>query len=163
MNAAHWHLVVNHFPIIVPIIALFVMVGGIVFKSDILKKTAYLLFILAAILTLFAFNTGEEAEEIVEEMGNISHDIIHEHEEVAETFSIMMYVLGGISLIGFWANWKQKSFAGIIVIVTLVFSVVTLFYAQKTGTSGGEIRHTEIRADFSAEHEEQEEAEYDDD
>lgn len=147
MNDAHMHLVVNHLPIVIPLIGLLVMIGGLITKSDIVKRTAFCLFILGAITALPANATGEGAEEIVEKLG-ISHDIIHEHEEMAETFALVMYGLGFLALIGLWANWKKKGFAGVMTLVVTAFSVVTLYFAQKTGTSGGEIRHTEIRKDF---------------
>jgi hypothetical protein len=54
-------------------------------------------------------------------------------------------VLGGISLVGLWASFKQKTFSSILTLATLTLSFVVLFLAKQTGTTGGEIRHTEIR------------------
>jgi len=147
MNDAHLHIAINHLPMIIPMIGLLVMIGGLLTKSEIVKRVAFCLFILGAITALPANATGEGAEEIVEKLG-ISHDIIHEHEEKAETFALIMYGLGLLSLVGLWANLKQKGFAGIVTLVVTAFSVVTLYFAQQTGNSGGEIRHTEIRKDF---------------
>ena len=59
---------------------------------------------------------------------------------------MLSYILGGISLLGLWASFKQKTFSSIIAIATLVFAFVVLFFAKLTGTTGGEIRHTEIRS-----------------
>jgi hypothetical protein len=81
-------------------------------------------------------------------MNGVSEHRIHEHEEVAETFSLLIYLLGGFSLIALWAQWKQKSFSKIISWGVALFALVVLFYAQQTGTSGGEIQHPEIRKDF---------------
>ncbi|OJJ14836.1 hypothetical protein BKI52_40475 [marine bacterium AO1-C] len=147
MNDAYLHIALNHLPIIIPMVGLLVMIGGLITKSDIVKRAAFCLFILGTITAIPANVTGEGAEEIVEKLG-ISHDIIHEHEEKAETFVLVMYGLGLLSVIGLWANLKQKGFAGIVTLVVTVFSVVTLYFAQQTGNSGGEIRHTEIRKDF---------------
>jgi hypothetical protein len=58
---------------------------------------------------------------------------------------MVSYILGGISLLGLWVSFKQKGFISIISIGTLIFAFVVLFFAQQTGTTGGEIRHTEIR------------------
>ena len=49
-------------------------------------------------------------------------------------------------MLGLWASFKQKSFSSIISIATLIFAFVVLFFAKQTGTTGGEIRHTEIRS-----------------
>lgn len=145
MNEAHWHLVLNHLPIIIPVVGLFIMVGGFLLKSEILKRAAYSIFILGALAAIAAFATGEGAEEIVEEIQGIDEQFIKVHEEAAEIFAILLYVLGGISLIGLWANWKKKSYASIISFLATGFTVVVLVYAKQTGTTGGEIRHTEIR------------------
>ena len=145
MNGAHWHLVLNHLPIIIPMIGLFVMIGGLLFKSEVLKRAAYSIFMFGAIAAFAAFSTGEGAEEVVEEIQGIDEHYIKVHEEAAEIFTILLYVLGGVSLIGLWANWKEKSFSKIISFATIAFTIVVLFYAKQTGTTGGEIRHTEIR------------------
>ena len=145
MNDAHLHLVFNHLPIIIPMIGLLILIGGFITRSAVVKRTALLIFILGAIFTIPAFSTGEGAEEIVEELTVTDHSFIHEHEELAETFALLSYGLGFISLIGLWANYTKKSFSNLIAIIVLAGSFVVLFFAQKTGTSGGEIRHTEIR------------------
>lgn len=145
MNDAHLHLALNHLPIIIPFVAVLVLIGGIVFKSEIIKRTALLIFVLGAICTLPAFATGEGAEEVVEELQGIDHHYIHEHEEAAETFALLSYALGLLAIVGLWANLKKKNFSNLIAIVVLLFSGVVLFFAKQTGTTGGEVRHTEIR------------------
>ena len=149
MNDAHLHLIINHFPIIVPIIGTLILLVGIFTKSDVVKRTAFGVFIFGAILTFPAMYTGEGAEDIAEKIAGITKDIIHEHEEKAETFAIISYILGLVSLIGFWANYKQKSFANWVAIAVLALGLVGLFLGKATGTSGGEIRHTEIRAGYN--------------
>lgn len=150
MNDAHWHLVINHFPIIIPVIGSLVLIGGFVLKSDVIKRTAYVLFALGAILAYPSKYTGEGAEEIAEKINGVTKKMIHNHEEIAETFAKLSYLLGGLSLLALWTNWKQKSFANIVGIIVLVSAMFALYYAKQTGTSGGEIRHTEIRADYKA-------------
>ena len=146
MNGAHWHLVVNHLPIIFPIVGVIVMITGLVSKSEAVKRTAFMIFIFGALAAIAAMNTGEGAEEVVEKINGVTENFIESHEETAETFAILSYILGGISLLGLWASFKQKSFSSIISIATLIFAFVVLFFAKQTGTTGGEIRHTEIRS-----------------
>ena len=145
MNGAHFHLLVNHFPIILPIIGTLILIIGLVFKSEAVKRTAYLLFILGAIFSILAMTSGEEAEEVVEDLVEVTETYIDSHEEAAETFAILSYILGGISLFGLWASFTKKSFTNIVSVVTIIFALITLFFAQRTGTTGGEIRHSEIR------------------
>ena len=146
MNGAHWHLVVNHLPIIFPIVGVIVMITGLISKSEAVKRTAFMIFVFGALAAIAAMNTGEGAEEVVENINGVSENFIESHEEAAETFAILSYILGGISLLGLWASFKQKSFSSIISIATLIFVFVVVFFAKQTGTTGGEIRHTEIRS-----------------
>lgn len=43
---------------------------------------------------------------------------------------------------------ETKSFAKTIAIGVLILGLAGLYFGKMTGTSGGEIRHTEIRAGF---------------
>ncbi|WP_439482333.1 hypothetical protein [Cyclobacterium plantarum] len=148
MNAAHLHLVLNHFPIIVPIIGVLIMITALIIKSEMLKKVAFGLFFLGALFTLPAFGTGEDAEEIIENLPGIEEKFIENHEEAAETFAYFSYGLGILSILGFWANWKENSFSNLLSFVVLLFAFVLLFFAKEVGTTGGEIRHPEIRKGF---------------
>jgi len=123
------------------------MVAGLVAKSTAVQRTALMIFILGAISAIIAMNTGEGAEHVVKKLNDIQKSYIKEHEEIAETFALLSYILGGISLVGLWASFKQKSYANMITILSLVFALVVIFFGRETGTTGGEIRHTEIRND----------------
>jgi hypothetical protein len=105
-----------------------------------------MIFILGALAAIAAMNTGEGAEEVVEKISGVSENFIENHEETAEIFAILSYILGGISLLGLWASFKQKTFSNLISMSTLIFTFVVLFFAKQTGTTGGEIRHSEIRS-----------------
>ena len=145
MNDAHLHMVVNHFPIIGTILGLGILITGIILKNNSVKNTAYFLFIVAAVFAAFSMGTGEGAEELVEDMPSVGKKIIHEHEEMAEKLAIVLYVLGVVSLGGLFMNFKNHSKATLVSYAAVVVAVVGVFFAQQTGTTGGEIRHTEIR------------------
>ena len=146
MNDAHLHLVVNHFPIIGTILGLGILITGIILKNNSVKNTAYVLFIVSAIFAAFSMGTGEGAEELVEDMPSIGKEIIHEHEEMAEKLAIILYVLGAISLGGLILSYLKNAKVKLLSYVALVAAVVGVYFAQQTGTTGGEVRHTEIRA-----------------
>lgn len=146
MNDAHLHLIVNHFPIIGTILGLGILIAGIVLKNNSVKNTAYSLFIVAAIFAAFSMGTGEGAEEMVEDMPTIGKQIIHEHEEMAEKLAIVLYLLGLISIVGIFTNIKNSPKANLVSYLAFTIAAVAVFLAQQTGITGGEIRHTEIRA-----------------
>lgn len=146
MNDAHLHMVVNHFPIIGTILGLGILVTGMLLKNNSVKNTAFGLFIVAAIFVAFSMATGEGAEELVEDMPNVGKKIIHEHEEIAEKLTLVMYILGSVSILGLFLSYKKHTKANLVYYIALAISLVAVFLAIQTGTSGGEIRHTEIRA-----------------
>ena len=90
MNAAQIHLLSNHIPLALPFIGILILLISIFIKSDIAKRIGYLILVLGGLFTIPTFLSGEGAEEIVEQIGR-SHDLIHEHEESAETFAYLNY------------------------------------------------------------------------
>lgn len=150
MNDAHWHLVVNHFPIIGTIFGLVILIAGLVLKNKTSTNTAYVIFIVAALFALASMSTGEGAEEMVEDLPNVGDQIIHEHEEMAEKLALVLYILAGFSIVGLVLNIKKHSKAKLVTYLVLIISVVAVILGKETGTTGGEVRHTEIRAKTTA-------------
>lgn len=152
MNDAHLHMVVNHFPIVGTIVAIGILIAGLLNKNQSIINTAYVLFIIGAVFGILSMNTGEGAEELVEDIPGIGWKIIHEHEELAEKMALLLDVLGILSLVGFYFQYKNNPKQKLVSYLLLVLSIASLFVIQKVGTSGGEIRHTEIRNESNATH-----------
>ncbi len=150
MNNAHLHLLVNHLPIIGVLIGILVIIVGLIIKKTDVILTALGLFVFSAITSFFAFYTGEGAEEVVENILGISETLIHTHEEYAETFFTLTLVLGGVALLAFIATLKKIKFYHFLIFLTLLLALSDGIVATYVGTSGGEIRHSEIRNDAKA-------------
>ncbi len=146
MNNAHFHLVVNHLPIVGVLIGILILITGLLLKKTDVKLTALGVFVFSAITSIIAFYTGERAEEVVENMAGISETLIHTHEEYAESFFTLTLILGGISLIGFIAEIKKFKYAKYFMYLILLLALADGVLAKYVGTSGGEIRHSEIRS-----------------
>jgi len=142
-------MVVNHFPIIGIILGFGVLIAGMFLKNNSVKNTAYCLFIVGAIFAFASMATGEGAEEMVEDMPSVGHKIIHEHEEMAEKLAIVLYLLGLVSIAGLYTNIKKHAQAKLVSFLALTIAAIGIFLGKETGTIGGEIRHTEIRANAS--------------
>ena len=150
MNDSHLHLLVNHFPIIGTIFGLGILISGMLLKNNSVKYTAYILFIVAAVFSAFSMGTGEGAEELVEDLPNIGKQIIHEHEEIAEKFAIIMYATGLFGLLSLYTSIKNHKLAKTVSFITLILALFAVVFAKSVGTTGGDIRHTEIRANSGA-------------
>ena len=103
------------------------------------------MFIVGAIFAFASMATGEGAEEMVEDMPSVGKQIIHEHEEMAEKLAIVLYLLGLVSIAGLYTNIKKHAQAKLVSFIALTIAVVGIFLGKQTGTTGGEVRHTEIR------------------
>lgn len=144
MNQAHLHLVFNHFPLIGTIFGLGILIFGLFKNSQTLKETGLVLLVISALLVFPTMKTGEGAEEIVEGIG-ISKTIIHEHEELAEKFFWLIIITGISAILSFVALRKKLAFVKIILIITTLLAIASIVLGKFVGTTGGEIRHTEIR------------------
>ncbi len=147
MDATHLHLALAHFPIIGTIIGAALLAYGQSFKNIEIQKVALATFIIMALLTIPVFLTGEEAEEAVEHLPGFSKQLIENHEELAEKAVWLMGILGGLSLIAFYAIIKKLSFAKILLWITLIVSLATFGLFAQVGNLGGQIRHAEIRTE----------------
>lgn len=147
MNAAHSHLLINHFPIIGVLIGFIILVCGFVFKSATTRRIGNITLFFSAVFVYPSFNTGEGAEEMVENLPGVSEDLIEKHEELAEQMLNFVTLLVLVLLVTFYAEWKRKKWLKYMQLLVVLLTLVILFYGKLVGTSGGEIRHTEIRTE----------------
>ena len=148
MNKAHLHLLVNHFPIIGTFFGIGILIVALFLKNNSIKNTAYWVFITTAIFAAISMATGDGAEHIVKDFPDIGRKIIHVHEEYAEKLALVLYLLGIISIVGFYMNRINHVKATLLSYIILVVGIVALGLTINVGASGGEIRHTEIRSNF---------------
>ncbi len=145
MNDAHLHLAINHLPIVGLMIGILVLIVGAFLKAPQVKATALGIFIFSALAAIAANYTGDGAEDIIENIPGISETFIETHEEYAEQFLTLILILGGASLITFFLSIKKWSIAKYGYILVAILAITSIISAKYVGTSGGEIRHTEIR------------------
>ena len=147
MNDAHLHIAVNHIPIIGIVFGLGILLAGLLFRSIAVKNTAYVVFITSAIAAYASISTGGGAAGMVKDMPDITREIIHTHAEAAEKLAFLLYGLGLLSLMGIFFNRKNSSAAKYTGFVVLILAAVGCWLSLAAGTTGGEIRHSEIRSD----------------
>lgn len=149
MNDIHYHLIINHFPIVGTILAFFIVIIGFLSRVSAVLHTGLAIFIFSALTSLAAFQTGENAEDMAESLPGVSHELIEKHEHEAERFRSFSIAAGVLALIALYLSVKKKP--GVVMLCTalLIVAGVAAFYSSKAGTSGGEIRHPEIREGYT--------------
>lgn len=143
MNDIHFHLIINHFPIIGAIFSIVVLLIGVFIRSEVVKRTAYALFIITAILCLPTNKSGENAEGKVKKVDGINENMIEEHEDMANFGFWTSLVTGLVSLLALFLSFKENDLKGVFSILVLAIALVSIYYLWQTGETGGKIRHTE--------------------
>ena len=141
MNAAHFHLITNHLPVIGAGFVFLVLIIGIWFKNGAIQKTALALFVLVALLSIPVYLSGGSAEDLVETLPGVSHDAIEVHEESAVVTLITVEMLGVLALLGFIFFGRREKLPALFLAVIVFWTLVALVLATRTSNLGGKIRH----------------------
>jgi uncharacterized membrane protein len=154
MNAAHLHLILNHFPVIGALFALgFFAVAG-ARPTKILQQIALVLTVIVALAAAAAFVTGEGAEETLEKSPGFSETLdeayVEAHDEAAEIALILALAAGVVALTGLALALRSDqiplwSRAGAFALV-----LATSGAMGWTAYLGGQISHPEIRGGQAA-------------
>lgn len=149
MSSAHWHLVLTHVPILGVPAGLALLAWGYWKKSPDLRSAALVAFILCGLLAFFAKQTGDGAEDQIEQMAGFSKSLVHQHEEMADKAFLLTAGLALASL-GVLLAGQRRTLPRATYPALLVLGLASAGLLAYTGALGGEIRHTEIRGEFFA-------------
>lgn len=83
MNAAYFHLVLNHVPILGTMFAAALLGVAVLRRNDTLLRAGWVTLVAVALAAIPTYLAGQQAEEIVEHLPGVSHDAIEAHEEIA--------------------------------------------------------------------------------
>jgi uncharacterized membrane protein len=147
MNTAHWHLLLNHLPIVGTVIGTLIIAAGFILKNNpIIKQTGLGVLVFSALCAIPAYLTGEGAEEIAEKLPGVSEIIMEDHEDLGKLFLILSASLGLLALLTFISDRMKAKLASTMYVFVLMAGLGLSVVAKQVGTSGGEVRHTEIRS-----------------
>ncbi len=148
MNAAHFHLVINHFPVIGTIITMFLLFIGILKKSDDVKKAAMLVLILTAVVTIPVYISGDGAQEMIEgNYDDVDEQYIDQHEDFALYSFIAMDIVGALAILSMFLYRKPKEISNSYAVIMFVLVLAVNGMMAYTANLGGKIHHPEIRSD----------------
>ncbi len=147
MNEAHVHLMVNHLPMVGVLFGFLVLISGYIIKNRQVRNTALGIFVFSALTSIAAFYTGEGAEEVVGNIPGVSETLLHDHEEYAGLFFTTILILGGVSLATLFLEYRKSVFTKYALSLVILLAIISMMISKYVGTSGGEIRHSEIRYD----------------
>ncbi len=147
-TAVHLHLLLNHLPILLPVVGLALLAGALWRRDDSLARTALWLFVAGAVMALATYLTGEGAEDAVKRLPGVERDLIERHSDIALVAAIALGLVGAYAL---WLLWRHRRRAPLprgAVIVAFAGAVAAGGLMAYTGLLGGQVRHTEVRPGF---------------
>lgn len=150
MTPAHFHIAASHIPIVAVPLLLFLLIAGMTFKKRDLQWTALIGLILVALATIPIFLSGEEAEELVEHLPNISEELVESHESSGKLAFILVLITGGISAGSLLFSKLRMSWAPYLISATLVAGLASTGALVWAGNQGGKIEHLHVIDDTSS-------------
>jgi uncharacterized membrane protein len=144
VNYAHLHLLLNHVPVIGSIVGLGLFLISFFGKNEDLRRSSYIIFAAVALITIPAFLSGFGAQQMIKGPG-VSDALISRHEGSALLSLWFMELTGAIALIGLWQSQATAPPPRWNVSAVMLFSVLTVVLMARTGNTGGDIRHPEVR------------------
>lgn len=150
MDATHIHLMSNHVPILATIFSVLILGWGLFKSEKSYQQLAMVGFIIAGVFSIIAMQSGEGAEDIVENLPGVTESFIHDHEETAEITNWVAIIIAVTALAGFVIRKMKATIMKQYLWVLLVGGIISAGMFSYTAYLGGQIRHTEIRPDTSA-------------
>jgi predicted membrane channel-forming protein YqfA (hemolysin III family) len=149
MNATHLHLIFTHLPIVGLGFALLVNFYALISKSHDILKLSLFLYVLLGAFAILAYTTGDPAEKIMENYPGIGENIIEPHENVALFFFLGLMMIAGASIIGLYLSKTKEKLLKPFNLYIFIAAILISLLAIKTASTGGAIRHTEIKTSLS--------------
>jgi hypothetical protein len=150
MNDAEIHLIINHLPVMGAIFGSLTLAVAMLAKNEGAIRTGLIFIVIAGIASIPAVQSGEGAEDIIEEIrpSEDIHDLIHEHEEQGETAQWLGLASAALALISLYFRIQKRGLSRLFTGITLVIALVTAGFFGSVAHSGGLISHPELHENF---------------
>lgn len=150
MTAAHFHLALNHIPVLGTLFGAVLLAYGLWREQETVQNVSLGLLVVVGAVAVAVYLTGEPAEEIVEGVAGASHDAIEVHESWGLYAFIASIVTGLASLGALLYGWSRRTLARWTVQLVFILSLLTTGVMVYTANLGGKISHPELRASTTA-------------
>src|SRR5919202_2607175 len=124
MSPVHFHLLLNHLPVLGAIFGTTLLVLSLFLKGSQLTRVAWGTLAVAALFSVPTYLTGDPAEDAVRGLPGVSRAVIASHEQMATLSFIAIVVLGVVALVGLLLFARRDQVPAWFLGSTLVLSVV---------------------------------------
>lgn len=147
MTAAHWHLVLNHIPLLGILFGALLLAYGLWRRQEEVQTASLGLLAVAGLAIIAVYLTGEPAEEVVEGVAGVSHDAIEAHEHFAWYGLVAGIATGVVALGALLYGALRRRVVRWTAVATLVLALVSVGVIGYTANLGGKISHPELRGE----------------
>ncbi|MFI5234660.1 MAG: hypothetical protein ACHQXA_03025 [Gemmatimonadales bacterium] len=148
-SPAHFHLLVNHLPILGAPFVLLLLLWGMLARSRDLTRAALWLTLPLALAGFVADQSGDSAKHALRSASWVERPLVEEHEHRADLAEIGLYAAAAAGVLALWWGRTRPADRWPAGLTAAVLFVAALLAAW-TGLAGGVIRHTEIRTEVPA-------------
>jgi hypothetical protein len=145
MNAAHVHLILNHFPIAGLLFSMALLTVAWRLRNETLKVVALAAVVATGLVTVAVFLSGDEAADVVKKLSNISDTAIKNHEEAAEKSAWAVWITSLVALGALVLAYLKKALPKWAVGVVLALCALSTGLMGFSNNLGGQISHPELR------------------
>jgi len=145
MNGAHLHLIVTHLPIVGLLAAFLLNLYAIISKNDEIKRLSLWAYVVLGIFGLLAYLTGDSSEEVLLTYPGFTEEMIEPHENMAIFFFIGLMIMTAGAFAGLYLSKTKEALLKKFNLYLLIAAILLAFLAVQTGSTGGKIRHPEIK------------------
>lgn len=156
MSPEKLHLALNHFVILLPLAALIPLVIGAIIRSRASMTSGLCIALTGSLLTGLVMETGEEAYERYEDgpvaayLDPGAHDALEHHEELAHTWSKLLYALAGTSGIALLISFLRPDWLRTTSVIVLLLCMASVVAGLVIADSGGKIRRPDFRSEAAS-------------
>lgn len=145
MDWPHLHLMVNHFPIVLTLLGTAAAILALLTGRRVVWLYAVATLTLAGISVGPAFITGDQAGDVVHTWPHANRQVIHAHEEAADTALWVVLAMGVCAAYAWWRlarmDGTEMALPGWLRGIVFVLAVAGSLAVAYAGLKGGEIAH----------------------
>jgi hypothetical protein len=144
MTPAHLHLMLNHIPILGPLLVLALLAWGVARSDWSYSRIALILLVIIGMVSIPVYVSGEPAEHALEDIRSLPEATVEAHEEAAVWAFAGLEALAVFAGVVLWRGRRgqvpSRAMLMAIVAATVIVTAVTI----RTAYLGGQITHTEL-------------------
>ena len=144
LNGAQVHLLLNHWPVLLPMVSSFVTAIGLLSGLRQTRNVGLSILVCAALLAVPSYFSGEPAQNVVQNYPLITVASIEKHEEVALYSFCALAVVGALAGLLLLQDRRFRGVSDSTVWALVVLEVLVSMLMAQTAHLGGLIRHEEL-------------------